>query len=167
MVREHVDKETAADVLAAKQQMEKFLEQINDRYLEDIREAGMLLAILSELFSSEMRWFHSVRVCSNHVEFELNEYKFSLVFHDKKMIPQLFINDDLELNFAFFIGVAAGSKEICYQYVIETEEGDKKGNIMAHSQPDAFMRIQKICLEQYHILPEQIIWKEIKIAEKI
>ena len=163
MVRENVDKETAVDVLDAKQQMEKLLEQINDRYLEDIREAGMLLTILSELFSTEMRWFHSVRAYRNYVEFELDEYTFKLVFHEGKMIPQLFINDDPDSNFAFFIGVAAGSKEICYQYVIEAEEGDKKGSIMAYSQPDASMRIVKFCMEQYHMLPEQVIVKQLEI----
>lgn len=163
MVRDHVDIEMAVEVLDAKQQVEKLLEQVNDRYLEDIREAGMLLAILSELFSSELRWIHSVRVCRNHVEFELDEYTFKLVFHEGKMIPQLFINDDPDLNFAFFIGVATGSKEICYQYVIETEEGDKKGSIMAYSQPDASMRIVKFCMEQYHMIPEQVTVKQLEI----
>lgn len=162
MVREEVDRVIAEDVLAAKQQMEEILEQVNDRYLDDLREAGILLSILSELFSPDMRWFHSVRVCKSHVEFELNEYTFFLVFHEKKMLPQLFINNDPDLNFAFFIGVAAGSKELEYQYVIETSEGSKTGNVSAYSQPDASMRIKKICTEQYHMLPEQIVCTELK-----
>ncbi len=167
MVRENVDKEKAADVLAAKQQMEALLAQINDKYLEDIREAGILLAVLSELFSYEMRWFHSVQICRNHVEFELDEYTFKLVFHEGKMIPQLFINDDPDLNFAFFIGVAAGSKEICYQYVIETEEGDKKGSIMAYSQPDACMRIQKIWRGKHRVYTELLDKRRIKIVNEM
>lgn len=162
MVREHVDKETAADVLAAKQQLEKILEQINDRYLEDIREASMLLAILSELFSSDMRWFHSVRLCRNHVEYELDEYTFQLVFEEKKILPQLFINNDPDLNFDFFIGVAAASKEIEYQYAIETQEGNMEGYVSAYSQRDATMRALKLCIDQYCILPEQILQAKVR-----
>lgn len=162
MLREEIDKEIAEDILAAKQMTEKILEQINDGYLENLREGGMLLAILAELFSPEMRWFHSVRVCKDHVEFELNEYTFYLVFQEKKLLPQLFINDDPDLNFAFFIGVAAGSQEMEYQYVIETNEGGREGCICAYSHPDASMRIRKICMEQYHLLPEQVDLLELK-----